>query len=419
MKKKSKKIHKNKNKNNNKSRSKKGGEVIAAGGYGCIFSPALRCANSNERKGSISKLLEKQDAEDEWNELKNVKRIVKKIPNYEKYFLVDNIIKCTPNKITNNDMKNITICENALGSIGVTVNEINKNLHKLQIINMPNGGIDLLKIITENKALFNNLNNILLELLVKAIIPMNKLGFFHSDIKAQNILYLNKNTRLIDWGISVYIENLPIKIIPEKLKNNKLQYNSPFSRIIFNNIFDNYYEKHIKNNTIINLNNKDLLITLQVIMFNYYFYFKNMAGDGHENFINNYFIPEFFKLNGIKNLPLDFNLTGYLFSLYMTKILLKYIDFSTRIFDKTSYFNEVYLKNLDIWGYITIYAEYIMNNYDKNLKINLSNVIIDYCYSDEYADKPINISKLVFSLKNADKKIANKVNLNKLFKISK
>ncbi len=401
------------------TRSKKGGEVIGAGGYGCIFSPALRCLGSNERKGDISKLLEKNDANDEWNELKNVKNIVKNIPNYNNYFLVNNIFKCQPNTITENDLKNVIICENALGSIGISTTEINKNLDKLEIINMPYGGIDLLKIITENKELFTTLNNILLELLVKGILPMNKLGFFHCDIKAQNILYLKQKCRLIDWGISVLIKDIPVKIIPEKIKNNKLQYNSPFSRIIFNKIFDDYYKLHIKNNNEINKSNLNLNTILQVLMFDYYFYFIKLVGDGHENFINSYFIPEFFKINGINNPPKDFNLTAYLFSIYMTKILIKYIDFKDNTFKKTDYFNEVYIKNLDIWGFLSIYFEYIMNNYDKTLRINLSNVIIDYCYSDEYADKPIDISKLVYSLKNANKKTSKKINLNKLFKIAK
>ena len=81
---KTRKIHKNRTKNRSKNRTKnrtknktknrKGGEVIAAGGFGCVFSPALRCINSNKRQGDISKLLEKKDAENEWNELKNVKK---------------------------------------------------------------------------------------------------------------------------------------------------------------------------------------------------------------------------------------------------------------------------------------------------------------------------------------------------------
>lgn len=401
------------------TRNKKGGEVIGAGGYGCVFSPALRCAGSNDRKGDISKLLEKNDANDEWNELKNVRNIVKNIPNYNNYFLVNNIFKCKPNKITDADLKNVIICENALDSIGISTTEINKNLDKLEIINMPYGGLDLLKIITENKELFSILNNILIELLVNGILPMNKLGFFHCDIKAQNILYLKQKCRLIDWGISTLINNIPVKSIPDKIKNNKLQYNSPFSRIIFNKIFDDYYKLHIENNSKIYKSNPNLNTHLQVLMFDYYFHFVKLAGEGHENFINNYFIPEFFKINEINNPPKDFNLTAYLFSLYMTKILIKYIDFKDKSFKKTDYFNQVYIKNLDTWGFLSIYFEYIMNNYNKTLKINLSNIIIDYCYSDEYADKAIDISKLVVSLKNANKKISKKVNLNKLFKIAK
>lgn len=413
-----KKVSNIKNTLKNNKRNRKGGEVIAAGGYGCIFSPGLKCANSDKRESHISKLLHKYDANNEWNELKNVKNIVKNIPNYENYFLLNNIFKCKPNTITKNDLKNVIICENALRSIGITADEINKNLDKLEIINMPYGGEDLLKIIAEKKEKFLILNKILLKLLINAILPMNKFGFFHCDIKAQNVLYLKQKSRLIDWGISLYIDTIPVKNIPEKMRNNLLQYNSPFSRIIFNDIFDNYYKLHIKNNSKINKSNPNLNIDLQLLMFNYYLDFTNKFGNGHEKFINSYFIPELFKINNINAPSNDFNLTAYLFSLYMSKILIKYINFKDKSFQKIDYFNNVYLKNVDIWGFLSIYFEYIMNNYDNNLKINLSNIIIDYCYSDEYADKPIDLYKLINSLKNVNKKNNVNINLNKLFKIA-
>jgi hypothetical protein len=35
-----------------------GGKVIASGGYGCVFSPALKCEGTTKReKGKISKLM--------------------------------------------------------------------------------------------------------------------------------------------------------------------------------------------------------------------------------------------------------------------------------------------------------------------------------------------------------------------------
>ena len=37
---------------NNSNRIKKGGKVIAAGGFGCIFSPALRCFNTRSNRST-------------------------------------------------------------------------------------------------------------------------------------------------------------------------------------------------------------------------------------------------------------------------------------------------------------------------------------------------------------------------------
>jgi hypothetical protein len=34
-----------------------GGKVIASGGYGCIFRPALKCVNKPRPKNEVSKLM--------------------------------------------------------------------------------------------------------------------------------------------------------------------------------------------------------------------------------------------------------------------------------------------------------------------------------------------------------------------------
>ena len=53
----------------------KGGKVIASGGFGCVFSPALKCKGAKIRRGknSISKLLTKKHALSEYNEIKEFK----------------------------------------------------------------------------------------------------------------------------------------------------------------------------------------------------------------------------------------------------------------------------------------------------------------------------------------------------------
>ena len=63
-----------------------GGKVIASGGFGCVFSPALKCQGKKTRgKNRISKLLTKKHAISEYNEIKNFKKKLDKIPNYQNY----------------------------------------------------------------------------------------------------------------------------------------------------------------------------------------------------------------------------------------------------------------------------------------------------------------------------------------------
>ena len=47
---------------------KKGGAFLGQGAYGCVFSPAIRCKNENDRRvGMISKLLSTKHAQQEWS----------------------------------------------------------------------------------------------------------------------------------------------------------------------------------------------------------------------------------------------------------------------------------------------------------------------------------------------------------------
>ena len=63
----------NKTHKHNKNNVIKGGEVIGSGGYGCVFSPALKCKNQTRNKkyihSHITKLMVKKYAVKEFNEM--------------------------------------------------------------------------------------------------------------------------------------------------------------------------------------------------------------------------------------------------------------------------------------------------------------------------------------------------------------
>jgi len=158
----------------------KGGKVIASGGFGCIFNPALKCENNDTNNtntndtndtNKISKLMTIKHAKDEYKLIENFKELLKVIPNYQNYFLLDNFSLCKPEKLTNNDLiKYDTKCK-ALVKKNITSKNINKSLNKILSINMPDGGIDIEKF-TNNSFTSSDilkLNNSLIDLGVPSI----------------------------------------------------------------------------------------------------------------------------------------------------------------------------------------------------------------------------------------------------------
>jgi hypothetical protein len=97
-----------KHKRNYKNNSKKiasGGKVIASGGFGCVFSPALKCQGNKTRgKNRITKLLTKKHALTEYNEIMTFKKKLNKISNYQNYFLINDFNICKPAKLTATDL---------------------------------------------------------------------------------------------------------------------------------------------------------------------------------------------------------------------------------------------------------------------------------------------------------------------------
>lgn len=121
-----------------------GGKVLASGGYGCIFRPALKCANKSERaSGQISKLMTARHAKSEYNEIMRFKHILRKIPNYSNYFLVDNVSLCEPDKLSSEDLENYNEKCKALKKDDITEGSINDQLDTVLSLNMPFGGIDV------------------------------------------------------------------------------------------------------------------------------------------------------------------------------------------------------------------------------------------------------------------------------------
>ena len=82
-----------------------GGKVIGSGGFGCIFKPALKCKNKEERlENGITKLMKMKHTKKEFESITKYKKLLDTIPDYSKYFLIDGFSTCEPDTLTNKDL---------------------------------------------------------------------------------------------------------------------------------------------------------------------------------------------------------------------------------------------------------------------------------------------------------------------------
>ena len=125
--------------------SDEAGRVIGAGGFGCVFYPSLRCKNKKMGKNLISKLSIKKEVVKEQAVNDRIKPIILKIKNHDKYFLINKIFSCSPKPLNKKDLENFNKCVSLLNA-GYTEENINKNLDKFDILNVPYGGEDLINL---------------------------------------------------------------------------------------------------------------------------------------------------------------------------------------------------------------------------------------------------------------------------------
>jgi hypothetical protein len=88
-------------------------------------------------------------------------------------------------------------------------------------------------------------------------------------------------------------------------------------------------------------------------------------------------------------------------------------------FNDVKYFYEVFQKNVDVWGFLMSYITIIEDDTGKfNIDVvnALCRILLKYCFSKEYAIKPIDINELVSELKSINDIIdnINKISISKI-----
>lgn len=410
-----------KNKKNHGGGKVNGGKVTGSGGFGCIFNPALKCKNktmksqkskaSGQEQNQITKLMKKKYATKEYQDIVKFQQKLQSVPNYTDYFLLQGFSICNPDILSDSDLENFDKKCSALKKMDITRENVNSSLDRLSAINMPYGGIDVGDYIIKvdlNGLKMAQLNDALINLLLKGIVPMNKKHVYHVDIKDSNVLvddtgdHKHLYARLIDWGLSASYDGE--KQVPKTMRNRPFQFNIPFSSILFNSLFTKMYADFLKKNP------NPSYISIRTFVINYVVAWIAKRGSGHLKNINEVF-KKFFD-EELKNVNIDesyknnliiFDYTFYFIFEYITQILFKFTK--NNQMNLMDYFSNVYVKNIDIWGFVMIYLpimEQLHNNYDKLNEAEkqiIQEIKKMIMFILAASTTPINVDKLVEQLK--------------------
>ena len=406
----------------------KGGAPFIKGGYGCIFRPALKCVGMKSTPNYVSKLIETKYAKREYDYVMQIKKKLSSLgSDIRKYLLLDNVTMCDPAPLSGDDMKDMeNVCGDILSdlkdkSTNATLDSsnINNNLDKFKIINMPELGISIHDFIKEGKltpASLVKINNIMIEYILKIVPNINKHGVVHGDIKSSNILFSKTDANLpilIDWGLS-YTSNKD-GTVPDDLFTLHVQWQHPFSTFLFSKDIIDQYEIFLKN-----MKKDNIPFTrnsLRVFAVSHYLNYKKINEKQHK-ILRDVFIKthegDFLKHLKGEQLFVDDAITEQMYMYYVINyiidILVSYTDATKTKLNLDKYFSTVYIYNVDIWGIMSIYYEFIINsptNYslssnEYKLFINkIMHILVEYIFVN--GSQKINTEKLVSSIRNVNK----------------
>jgi serine/threonine protein kinase len=259
------------------------------------------------------------------------------------------------------------------------------------------------------------------ELIVNAIVPMNKMGVIHNDIKEDNILIslskTNPKPTIIDWGISgISTSHNPI---PEVIMNRYISISNPFSSIIFTSDFMMSYSEFLQMHN--NPSSPSFQQELSSFALSQYLKFKEI---GHYSYVERFFIAaytfqkKYMDMNSNPNVDeaqiIEDTYHKYA-SAYITDVLFHFTDFDqeagTGKFQYAKYFTKVYIFNCDIWGTMCCYNVFfsiikepeMLADINKTKYFNFLTRLLSIFTTIimENGDKKINVNKLVTSLTNS------------------
>ena len=388
-------------------KNSKGGKAIRAGSFGCVFRPALKCKGFNKNEaGYISKLISKEDALEEMENIKKFSNILYSIPDNKNFFIPNSdeqFFQCNLDMIDKSNLENSNICTNFFGKESFSQEQalkwIKSNKNYLTIIQQPDGGQDFFNYITDeiimNDDETKKIIYILINLMINGIKIMNDEGLIHMDIKPDNLVMKDDIIRIIDWGISMNINIMSFDDIKKHIRFYGIRPHNPISNMLFDDNLLRYFIPIKSDKKLIDKSSiKDLLnehLNTNIMQF-----FKRIdlfqTKSGQQLLYNINFLTK--EDDNVKENFQDI-------ITIMTNYYLKIIDTYYKVndlkieLDTENFFNEVFRYNIDI--YSIFYTFIIMmrtNKIDKKYVPKLKEICYKYMYSEEYAAKRYDINEI-------------------------
>jgi len=456
------------------ARVKRGGAAIAAGGFGCVFRPALRCKAGSPDEAfydptDVSKLMAKRDAEEEIKEISKVVPVLRLIPDAARYFMgvgaAGGFYACEPAPLTAADKLRYDTCRPLIRR-GFTAENINTKLAALRTINQTDGGLELNKAwgianhagtdswaaaMLDSTTGFHAINASLQRLLVHGVVPLNKLGVLHGDLKAANVLVAKGpaatradspyaadsihrllvqmtatdaadpdmlSTRIIDWGLAMYFKapsgpmsSLPPGV-PISLRQGKYtNFNMPVTAILL----DDAIRPIIRQLVLEFLPSGNVGLGRLMAMRNvanrvYLIHLRAVDGHGHDEYLAQILRGLFY---GVPLSPEDTGVDAEqeaspqdIIIDYLAAALDAYVDANGN-FQQEEYFDKVFRHNCDVYGLLTCYLPLVETPGDvsvdetwsrNRLANDVVRILAEYCYGPTYAAQPIPVGRLVADL---------------------
>jgi serine/threonine protein kinase len=156
-------------------------KLVQEGTYGCVVKPALPCAKSKAGSNNVGKIVRKKNTEIELS----IATLVKGIPDWEKYYVLQSEDSCTTKNFTNFRKVQETQCR---------VYTESENDELTQLVS-PFAGTPVYKMDVSEIHYMAAFKHVL-----TAVAKLSKQGICHFDLHENNILVNKGVLRLIDFG---------------------------------------------------------------------------------------------------------------------------------------------------------------------------------------------------------------------------